>query len=1263
MTSPYILAIGNVDIPNGNMETVDPVARRLFTSLGTDGDATMRAWALLVGSAPTLTAHVAAFPSGCQMAVGHLDWWDLIATVRVQWATGAQPFLYARAPIAGPNWVRAYIDGANLVLQKDVAGAPSTVATTAAAAVNGTWYWLRVAIVGALYTVTLYADTAGAMGASIATISGVIADAALQGGRVGLEAGGTPTTNFGGAFAGVCTISGPSPLGWIAQVTAGEPAFCWSKSRSYSGKASASVYNADASGQGLWIAGSGVLAVPLPAGSYQLSGQFWGSGAPSAFGAALGALWAGGTSSSAWQRGTQTGAVTLSDLFLFAYGQGTYYFDDIHVINTATIVAPKSAGIEIDNQVAARTTALFEAIVPVTTTFSKGQPVSLRDGNDALVFGGRIDTPKRSRFDRPGGKALWSLQCVDDHYLADKIVVAKSWAGQTCGFMVNDLLASYLAAEGIVAGNIEAGPVVTQQVSSYIPCSQAIDELATLAGFTWWIFDSRLYFQSYLSTAAPWGLTGADLLWIPSPVRDDAAPLYRNRQWVKGFKDVSALATETQHGDNIAKAFVLGFPVAMQPTSIAELRASYSALILKDAPVGYWRLGDASGALADSSSVATHPGTLSGTLTTYAQPGAIVGDANLSFKFALGTGRIDMADATDLKPAALSAEFWVKPNSLAAKQTPMAKASSGAWSDGWGFYWNAVDGFRFFINNYTSFFAIIPAALVTLGGWHHIVGTYDPAAGLIKVYFDGVLAGSVAYTPAISQLGGALTIGNNAGSGTSSVDGPIDEAAFYNYALSPQQVAAHYATGYYGLAGAATYPALVQHDGPVGYWRLGEASGQAADSSGNAHPSTVATAISYSQPGALANNADTGMGFNGTTSVLSIPDTPVLKVIGNLALEFWIKPASMAVRQSPISKGYTAEFELTIEVDGSVSFYFGDGATYAALGAVLPIGSILNGVWAHVVVQRDAVNGYGYLNGVLVKTIPYSHAIVAGAGVVAIGAESPSGQAINGELDEVAVYAHALSAAQVAAHYAVGKAPLALGAQKTFGIKGVDTGKDYYWAKGDPSIVQDQAGPVLLLPDSIAVTYQGLFDGITQSQDTSAVDALRTIEGIGTGYVDNVIDLPGAASHQAALDQAGKLLSLYAKLGNKLTFTTLRSGLQPGQLLLVTLTDLGYTSGTDNLLIVGVKITDSTALMPDRITPQLIYEVTAVEGPYNGDWALFFAGLITTLPVSGSGLSQMLTILNSFTEAWAWSETVTNTVHACFAADGLTVADGTHLAC
>jgi hypothetical protein len=69
------------------------------------------------------------------------------------------------------------------------------------------------------------------------------------------------------------------------------------------------------------------------------------------------------------------------------------------------------------------------------------------------------------------------------------------------------------------------------------------------------------------------------------------------------------------------------------------------------------------------------------------------------------------------------------------------------------------------------------------------------------------------------------------------------------------------------------------------------------------------------------------------------------------------------------------------------------------------------GSWAHVVATYDGTVGDLYVNGVAVQ------ANASSGGVTASGVHMLWGNVLQGVIDEIAVYDHALSAVRVAAHH------------------------------------------------------------------------------------------------------------------------------------------------------------------------------------------------------------------------------------------------------
>jgi hypothetical protein len=101
-----------------------------------------------------------------------------------------------------------------------------------------------------------------------------------------------------------------------------------------------------------------------------------------------------------------------------------------------------------------RSTCTFVVIDPTGTQhYQPGQPVLVTDSVNGLLFSGYIDnSQERNLYPQP--HILSTIQCIDQHYLADKRVVQKNYANQYAGDIAADLLHTYLAAEGVNLSNL-----------------------------------------------------------------------------------------------------------------------------------------------------------------------------------------------------------------------------------------------------------------------------------------------------------------------------------------------------------------------------------------------------------------------------------------------------------------------------------------------------------------------------------------------------------------------------------------------------------------------------------------------------------------------------------------------------------------------------------------------------------------------------------------------------------------------------------------
>ena len=90
--------------------------------------------------------------------------------------------------------------------------------------------------------------------------------------------------------------------------------------------------------------------------------------------------------------------------------------------------------------------------------------------------------------------------------------------------------------------------------------------------------------------------------------------------------------------------------------------------------------------------------------------------------------------------------------------------------------------------------------------------------------------------------------------------------------------------------------------------------------------------------------------------------------------------------------------------------------------------------------------------------------------------------------------------------YPVGAVPTSItvgGVGKTIGIRGVDTGKDWYWNLGDPVVSQDDGAAAVGAGVAIAVTYRGQFPILISAQNDSAI-ATQAAAGGASGIYEAI---------------------------------------------------------------------------------------------------------------------------------------------------------------
>jgi RHS repeat-associated protein len=273
------------------------------------------------------------------------------------------------------------------------------------------------------------------------------------------------------------------------------------------------------------------------------------------------------------------------------------------------------------------------------------------------------------------------------------------------------------------------------------------------------------------------------LLWAP-PALADTPPANTTLPTIDGTADVG----QTLHANPGTWS---GSPAPTLAYQWQDCTATdYRSAVLADAPVGYWRLGDAIPSTVAYDETAAH---WNGTYTngpTLGAPGLLTDDPSSAVTFD-GTNDIVTTSLTNTSAQTVqySLEAWIKRSGTSTAIQIIVGANGNislripASSTGASVtFWNG-----------TATLAATSSASVTDGVRHHLVGTWDGTT--LRIYVDGILSGSSVPggAPATSSTG--MSIGNYPGQTGYAFGGTIDEAAFYRTTLSATRIAAHWASG------------------------------------------------------------------------------------------------------------------------------------------------------------------------------------------------------------------------------------------------------------------------------------------------------------------------------------------------------------------------------------------------------------------------------------------------------------------------------------
>ena len=154
------------------------------------------------------------------------------------------------------------------------------------------------------------------------------------------------------------------------------------------------------------------------------------------------------------------------------------------------------------------------------------------------------------------------------------------------------------------------------------------------------------------------------------------------------------------------------------------------------------------------------------------------------------------------------------------------------------------------------------------------------------------------------------------------------------------------------------------------------------------------------------------MQFNGSSSLVTIPDSASLHLSSGMTLEAWVNPSTvnsaLARRDLQGQRQLLSRSDLVQRLDPDAGLIAG-GSYADAFGT----SALAANTWSFLTETYDGSTLRLYVNGTQVASTAHTGAIATSTNPLQIGGDSLYGQYFAGMIDDVRVYNVALSAAQI----------------------------------------------------------------------------------------------------------------------------------------------------------------------------------------------------------------------------------------------------------
>ncbi len=402
------------------------------------------------------------------------------------------------------------------------------------------------------------------------------------------------------------------------------------------------------------------------------------------------------------------------------------------------------------------------------------------------------------------------------------------------------------------------------------------------------------------------------------------------------------------------------------------------------------------------------------------------GRVGRAFHFVDATdSQVTLPDATAWLPAndQFTIQAWIKPDfTIIGDQLDTILSKRDACST-ISYHFGVLRGHRGYIGNIYFTVDNPRADFITEervpddGQFHHVVATYNGslASGNMCVYLDGRLVGMTNHPGSIPVTASAPAIGRHCSGSSYYSSADMDEIAFFQRALSVQEIAALYGSGSKGICKADA--PLSPPTGQVAWWR---AEYDARDVMGY-HHGTLQNGITFTN-----GVAGSAFSLDGVNDGIVVPGAEALNISSNgFTVELWMRglqnqsDSQFCVIEK--SHGWVDSTGWMVQGDsasGRLGFAIGGGGGGAVnfVGAS-SVAGVLDGRFHHVAGTWDggAIRFYvdGQLQETTVFTTPFNNTRPLNIGFT-WGNGTPR-RYFRGVVDEVGVYQRALSSGEIRA--------------------------------------------------------------------------------------------------------------------------------------------------------------------------------------------------------------------------------------------------------